>query len=670
MQDIDASGVASPDPPTATARARTRSAPAWLLPPAVLLLVGAACWLHAGVGTAAALLLTALLTPVGRYAAERAVATALIVAALVGILFVVLPVHVTRTTAVMFVLALPVLAVTASVVRHRDRSLRRRLPLVAPPDLAVLGVSGAAGWWVLAASYGMDLRDTLTRMYDGWDWILHIIMFTDVYRYGRLAGLEIEDSPAFLSGNPQLHPALWSVGAWSGQSSTGTMPGESLLQAGILATAVTFALCLGALAWVAADLTTAIVGRSHRQLPAALAAVITGIVCILGAGSAIFFFGHTPFLLGVTALVVGSYLAVHPLRDGRPPTPLRSMVVLAAAAVVIVLEWPPLVLGLGLAGLLAAVRIVRGHRKETIALGALLALLVLTTPWWYARLTGSVTIASLSDAAGAVTRFSLPMTIAAVLVTVAAAIALFTHGDHGRATGVLGPVVGMIAFAALLILNGSRWWGDPPSYYLLKTLLGCLVAATPVVVAVLVAGATRLRAARAHPPAPDARLWTRLAAGTLAALVLAALLSPPDSLRTGSPEPLAEPPRFVTYADIIVRAYPITPAVPNQVPFLADYGDERADLWLMILQRGISDADHDFIRTLPAFYPPQTSDEADSLVPPPADWGAVICAQLRLRPTAFFVAMTEHPVEVTRWASGISSTCDASRLSVLEIPPG
>ena len=25
------------------------------------------------------------------------------------------------------------------------------------------------------------------------------------------------------------------------------------------------------------------------------------------------------------------------------------------------------------------------------------------------------------------------------------------------------------------------------------------------------------------------------------------------------------------------------------------YGDERADLWLMILQRGISDADHDFI---------------------------------------------------------------------------
>jgi hypothetical protein len=248
-------------------------------------------------------------------------------------------------------------------------------------------------------------------------------------------------------------------------------------------------------------------------------------------------------------------------------------------------------------------------------------------------------------------------------------VVLFRRGDHGRAAGILGPSVGMLAFAGLLILNGSRWWGDPPSYYLLKTLLGCLLATTPVVVAVLVAGATRARPASDDGTAAGRpRTWPLLAGATVVLLVVAAVLSPPDSLRTGTPTSLDGPPSYVTYADAIARAYPVTPAVPSQVPFLADYGDERADLWLMILQRGISDADHDFVRTLPAFYPPQTSDEAISLVPPPQDWGAVICAQLRLRPTAYFVAMTEHPVEVERWAGGLNATCDASRLSVLEIP--
>jgi hypothetical protein len=514
----------------------------------------------------------------------------------------------------------------------------------------------------------MDLRSTLVRMYHGWDWVLHTIMFTDVYRYGRLAGLQIDGSPAFLSANPQLHPALWAVGTWSAQDGTGTMAGESLLQAGILATSVTFALCIGALAWLAADLAATMAGRSRLQLPAVAAVALSGLVSILGAGSAVFFFGHTPFLLGVTALAVGSYLAVHPGRDGRPPTPLRALLLLGAAAIVIVLIWPPLILGLGAPGFLVAVRIVRGHRRETIALGALIVVGVVTTPWWYARLTGSVTISSLSDAAGEVARFSLPLTLAAVVVTIAAAVALFRHGDHGRAAGVLGPVVGMLAFSALLVLNGSRWWGEPPSYYLLKTMLGSLLATTPVVLAVLAAGAARLRPSAAAAPGAAGARWSALAGMAVVLLGLAAVLSPPDTLRTGTPKSLTDPPSYVTYADTVARAYPVTPAVPNQVPFLADYGDERADLWLMILQRGISDADHDFVRTLPAFYPPQTSPEAISLVPPPQDWGAVICAQLRLRPEAYFVAMTEHPDEVTRWARSLNATCDASRLSVLPLP--
>jgi hypothetical protein len=670
MQDTDASHVASVDPaPVRPTTERRRSSP-WWLPVAVLTAVVATWFAHAGAGTVLALVITAVLLPVGRYAAERAVAAALLGTALVGVVFVLLPVPVTRTSATVLVVALPTITAAASVLRHRDRSLRRRLPRVALPDVAVLAVSTAAAWWVLVASYGMDLRDTLTRMYHGWDWVLHMIMTTDVYRYGRLAGLEIEGSPAFLSSNPQLHPALWAAGTWAGQSGDGSMSGEALLQAGILATALTFALCLGALAWVAADLTTAVVGRTGRQVPATIAVVATGAMLVLGAGSAVFFFGHTPFLLGVTALVVGSYQSVHPGRDGRAPRPIRSIVVLAAAAVVIVLEWPPLVLGLAVPGLLVAVRTVRGHRRETIALGVLLGVLAVTTPWWYARLTGSVTIDGLSAAAGEVARFSLPLTAAVTLVTLAAAAVLGTHGDHGRAAGILGPVLGMLGFSALLLAHGSQWWGDTPSYYLLKTLLGCLIAATPVAIAVTIGGAARLREATARTPVAEARLWAGVAAGTVLVLAVGAVLSPPDSLRTGSPDPLTDPPRFVTYADAIARAYPVTPALPSQVPFLADFGDERADLWLMVLQRGISDADHDFARTLPAFYPPQTSAEAESLVPPPADWGAVICAQLRVRPTASFVAMTEHPDEVREWARGVESTCDASRLSVLEIPGG
>jgi hypothetical protein len=132
--------------------------------------------------------------------------------------------------------------------------------------------------------------------------------------------------------------------------------------------------------------------------------------------------------------------------------------------------------------------------------------------------------------------------------------------------------------------------------------------------------------------------------------------------------PLADPPRFATYADAVARAYPVTPAVPSQAPFLADYGDERADLWLLVLQRGVSDADHDFYRTLPAFYPPQEGDTAESVVPPPDGWAAVICAQLRVRPTASFVAMTDHPVEVREWVRRSDAVCDTSRLSVLEMP--
>ncbi|MFN8169606.1 MAG: hypothetical protein U0S36_12570 [Candidatus Nanopelagicales bacterium] len=664
MRDTQERADATVAPPAVR---RPRLHPA-LLPLLVLAAVVATWFVHAGLGTVLALVVAAALLPVGRFAAERVVTAALCFAAVVGVLFVVLPVHVTRVSATVLVLAMPVLSAIASVRRRPAAPLRRRLPEAGWPDLAVLLVAGASAWWTLAATYGMDLRDTLTRLYHGWDWILHTIMYTDVYRYGRLAGLRIDDSTAYLSANPQLHPALWATTTWSSQDGSSSMPGEPLIQAEILATSVTAALCVAALAWLATDLTTAIVGGTRHRYPAVVAAMVTGVLLVVGAGSAVFFFGHTPFLLAVSALAVGSYLSVRPTLRGTATHAPRALVLLLATAVVVVLEWPPLVLGLVVPGLLLAVRIARGHRRTTIALVIGGAAVLLGIPVWWPRVAGAVTIRDLAEAAGQPARFSLPLTFVAIVVTVVVAVLLARRRDWGRAAGILGPVLGMLAFCALLMAGGAVWWGDTPSYYLLKTLLGCLLATTPVVVAVLVAGLDLVPAARRSPRGSNPRRWVAIAAVTVVALGIGVAQSPPDSIVTGRAVPLADPPRFVTYADAVARAYPVTPAVPSQAPFLADYGDERADLWLLVLQRGVSDADHDFYRTLPAFYPPQEGDTAESVVPPPDGWAAVICAQLRVRPEASFVAMTDHPVEVREWVRRSDAVCDTSRLSVLELP--
>ena len=649
------------DPPPRVLRRRF---PPALLPLLVLVTVVVVWLLHAGLGTALALALFAILLPVCRDAAERVVTAALAFAALVGVLFVVLPVPVTRTTSTVLVLALPALSATASVLRARSGTVRERLPRAGVADLAVLLVGVASAWWTLAASYGMDLRDTLTRLFHGWDWILHMTMYTDVYRYGRLAGLHIDDSSAYLSANPQLHPALWAATTWSSQDGSATMPGDELLQAGVLATALTSAVCLAALAWLASDVATAIVGTTRHRVPSVVATVVTGAVLIVGVGSAVFFFGHTPFLVAVVALTVGSYLAVRPSLRGRPTHAPRALVLLLATTVVVVLEWPPLVLGLVVPGLLLAVRIARGHRRTTIALAIGGALVLVLLPMWWPRVAGAVTFRDLADATGETAQFSLPLAAVAIAVCLVVAVGFAMRDDWGRTAGLLGPVLGMLAFSALLMANGATWWSEPPSYYLLKTLLGCLVATTPVVVAAIVAGLSLLPALRRRhgdrsraPAAP--RLWPSLAGLALLALAVATILSPSGSVAPGAPVALADPARFVTYADTIARAYPVTPAVDSQAPFLADYGDERANLWLLVLQRGISDADHDFYRTLPAFYPPQTGETAESLVPPPDDWAAVICAQLRVRPDASFVAMTDHPDEVRAWVR--SPTTRATR---------
>ena len=664
-------GPAVPAPITCfLVRAFRTSLPAMATPVVVGAVVAAVWWVHAGAGTVLATLVAVLLFPVGSRLAERAVTALLLGIAAVGFLFVVLPVPVTRTTATAFVLTMPVLSAVASVARTPHARVLQRFPTFGVVDATVLAISVLSAGWALAATYAMSLTDTLTRLYHGWDWVLHTAMFSDVYRYGRLAGLQIDSSSAYLSANPQLHPSLWATGAWAGQSGASTLSGEAIIQAGIVATALTYAGCAAALAWLSAEVVRVILGRGARERLPASAAALTGIAAILGSASAVFFYGHTPFLLGVTALAVGSFLAVRPSRAGRPPTPLRSIVLLAATGLVLVLEWPPLVLGLGAAGLLVAWRVVRGHRRTTVALVVAVAVTAVTSPWWWPRLTGAVTIQALSDATGEVARFSLPLTAVAVAVTLAAGVILVRRHRVGLAVAITGPVVGMLVFCGLLMAHGARWWGDPPSYYVLKTLLGALLVTSPVLIAVIVAGAALAVRSTARPPSVGSRSWSVVAAVAVVGVATMAVLSPPQSIVTGTPGPLSEPPRFVTYVDAIARAYPTTPAVTTQVPFLADFGDERANLWLLLLQRGISDADHDFYRTLPAFYPPQTSDEADSLVPPPADWAAVICAQLRVRPQASFVAMTDHPTEVRRWARGIGRTCDASRVSVLEIPGG
>ena len=627
--------------------------------PLLLIMAPVAGWLLSPVvGVAAALLSWTLLQPWGRSIGERVVVGQLLLLALVGLVFVVVPLPVSRLSASIFVLGLPLLAAATRILATRGVGRRPWLPSFGPLDVSLVAVGAGEAFWVLQRELGVSLRATLERVFYGWDYVSHFSMFADAYRYGRLNGLMFGSAPEYLTPPPTLHPVLWATFTWAGQTGSQRLPGAQLLQANVLLTGLTAAMCVLVLAWVSADLVRAIAGPDAARWGLPTAAMVTGVVSALNTPTALFFAGHTPFLLAVTTTVLGSHLVFREGWQSDPPDHSWGVLFLAAAALTCMLEWPPVVLGLVPAAGYELLRLRHASRRLRVLFTVIVVAAAVPVVSMARSLLHSASLQTLVHQTGGLAAFNGRLAWVVGPLVLLVGLAAAWDRRWFLAAAVTAPLAGLMSFVVFLKWNGATWTTGQPSYYLLKTVQGCLVVAIPVLVAATVGGIVQLSSSPSGT-ADNRRLaiWLSVTAVVVATLAVDVMEGPRRTVLSGIPVDLKSNPAYLAAAAKIDTAYRITTSSFAELPFFWDGEDRgvRTNRWLLSLKRGFNTREDHFYAAL-------------STAPPGMD-AALICQQLRIEPTVELLALTASPALAAISLSELPATdCDISRVKIVPLP--
>ncbi len=595
-------------------------------------------WLLPPVGFLASVVLLALLPPWGRSLTERAVISGVV---LLGVAAVVFPragsLPVTSTSARVFITLLVGGALALNFVpRLRDVGIPR--PTVSDGLAALLAV--VSGGWLMAAYIGRSTVEIVSGLFfSGWDNQAHFTTFANTYGSASTTWPTVDGSVAWNQWYPSLHTTVWSLAELAFRPVEPLLDRPGLLWPYVLWSAITFAACLVALAWVAGDLAARVAGPQRETWARPIAVGAFALFGLLGSPALLFNAGFTNFMMGVTVVVVAAYVSARSLRSAR----VLGWFLVPLGALAAIGLWTPLVLGLVPAGVVVAVALLRHNRwlgigwlVASAAIGAFMGLTQMSAILGVepGQSTADFT-ADLGAVGTGMVPFNLGLALVSPVIAGLLAILLVRLGRWPLAVAVSGPIAGAAA-VALYFASGAdaAELGRLQSYYVLKPLDAMLLAVSVLVAALLSVVLTR---ALVGLPTFTAGLSVALGgivvlgtlgyAGALPAQFSAGFTAAPgiqagaDRTR-GVNDPLI--------GESIIRAQQAAVPYPRDTTMLWDGSGTLPNLWVASLHGVLSTTQQRFYRDLPPFpYDPKTTGYLD--------------LALNLNPEMSFVALWFRP---------------------------
>ena len=443
------------------------------------------------VGFVASVVMIVLLSPWGRSITERAVISGVV---LLGVVAIVFPragsTPVTGVTAKLLLIVAMAVLFALSLI-PAVRRLSGDAPVIPRPTLSdgIVGVLAvASGFWLLATYLGASVQQIVAGLFfSGWDNQGHFTTFANTYISQSTTWPTVDGSIAWNQWYPTLHSTVWSLAEMASQTTSAT-DRVQLLWPYVQWNAISFALCLAALAWLGGDIAARFGGRERARWTRPLATAAVAVFGLLGSPAFLYNSGFTNFMMAVTIVAVAAYLSARSWRSAQ----LLGWFLIPLATLAVIGLWTPLVLGLIPSGVVVAIALLRYRLWAGgvwLAANIVLALVLGLTQT--AAILGVDPGQSTSDFTtdlGAVTTgmasFNIGLALAAPIVAIGFAVLLWRSGRRTFAIAVLGPVLGAGLIAILFSFGASAAGvGIFESYYVLKPLDAMLIAGVPLMAA-------------------------------------------------------------------------------------------------------------------------------------------------------------------------------------------
>jgi hypothetical protein len=371
----------------------------------------------------------------------------------------------------------------------------RSAPYPRPRALdAVVGLFVLVAAWIpISAFRGASLEGTVSSLFhNGWDNHGHFTMFSNTFTQQSTLWQTIDGSVAWNQWYPSLHGTFWSLTQFAISDAT---PGRfALVEPFAIWQAATFAVCLGALAWISGDLAGRI--AKYFELPryaAVVGAIGFMIFGFLGSVQLLLTAGFTNFFIAVSLVAAASYLTARSMSSARAV----GWFVIPLAGIAVIGLWTPLVIGLIPAGVVTVVALWRQQKvlgiAWLVASAAVGIFLVITQSQAVIGASDSSSALDFNNEVGAVgigmVPFNLGLGISAPFIAILLAIlvARVTPRAKTLIAAVLLPVT-LIGLLAAFFMMGADASEVPriASYYVLKSLDAGMLILIPVLASVAV----------------------------------------------------------------------------------------------------------------------------------------------------------------------------------------
>lgn len=454
-----------------------------------------ALWLVPPIGFVAVMILLVLIPPWGRSLSERAVISAMVVIGMVAVAFP--RAGATPVTTTSARVALTVVVIFALALRLVPALREIRIPRPTIADVFVLVLAAASSAWLMAAYVGRSSVELVSGLFfSGWDNQGHFTTFANTYEIGSTTWPTMDGSVAWNQWYPSLHTTMWSLADLASRGGSQVLDRTALLWPYVQWSAISFGLCIAGLAWVAGDLADRIARSSDWIRARPVAVALVAIFGLLGSPAFLFNKGFTNFMMGVTVGVIVSYVSARSWRSAR----VLGWFLIPLGALTIIGLWTPLVLGLVPSGVVVAISLLRYRRVLGLAWLAGTAILgvvmVLTQSQAILGVEPGQSTADFTTSLGAVgsgmASFNVGAALAAPVIVALLATLLVRRHRWPMPAAILGPVLG--AGVVAIVFAAAADSADVPrllSYYVLKCLNAMLLAAAPVIAALVAVAAVR-----------------------------------------------------------------------------------------------------------------------------------------------------------------------------------
>jgi len=444
-------------------------------------------WVAPIIGLIAIAILLIVIPPWGKTYAERAVISSIVILGAAAIIF---PragsTPVDAFTARSFLSALAIIAVVLYFIPQMKNT---PLPKPRITDAALVVLAAGLTYWLIAAYLGASSQEMVSGLFfSGWDNQGHFTTFANTYTANSTTWPTTDGSLAWNQWYPSLHTTLWALLEYAG-GSTGLGRVE-LLFPYIQWNALTFALSVTALAWVASDL-AGHWAKNHTSRRAAqtvtlLAAAATGTWILLGSPQFLYNSGFTNFMMGIAVVTTANYLSVRSMNSART----LGWFLVPLAAIAAIALWTPLAITLIPAGVIVAIALTRF--KPVLGISWLVANAIVggVLGWQQGRAIlaaeDGASANEFAETIGAVGTGMAPFNIAAAIAApfLAVALAITLRNHKPLAFGIAAPSI-LTGLLALAFIPGTDAAGISriQSYYVLKALDASLLATAPLLAA-------------------------------------------------------------------------------------------------------------------------------------------------------------------------------------------